>query len=513
MRALIRPSRATRRALAAAALALASSVATMPLDAQPVTKRVGPPPRAALDRTVLPTPGAAPALRVPTWTRTTLPNGAELVVVPKRDLPLVAVSVNLVGGARNFEPAGKDGLAALTAQMLSEGTTTRTGEQLADAQQLLGTTIVANVGDESGSIGFTALKPRLDSALALLADMLVNPSFPAAGLERLRGRALVGLSQAKDQPNAVATNVFARTLYGAEHPYGRFPHRGQRAGDHARRRRRLPPRLLPPGPGGDHGGRRRGAGGGARLGRAGARGVARGRRTPGVRLPVAARGGATAIYLVDKPNAAQSVFQIGLPGPARDTPDYYALEVMNTALGGLFQSRLNHDIREVKGYSYGVRSGFAFGRGPGAFAAGGGIISAKTDSALIAFMTHLRGVHGGVPFTDDEIRQAKEALVQRLPGRFASVNGTAGAVGSLFVLGLPESYYADYAAKVNAVTADDMTRVARRYIDLARLNIVVVGDRASIEAPLARTGVAPIVVLDAEGRRATASRDAGLTPA
>jgi predicted Zn-dependent peptidase len=504
MRALIRPSRATRRALAAAALALASAVATMPLDAQPVTKRVGPPPRAALDRTVLPTPGAAPALRVPTWTRTTLPNGAELVVVPKRDLPLVAVSVNLVGGARNFEPAGKDGLAALTAQMLSEGTTTRTGEQLADAQQLLGTTIVANVGDESGSIGFTALKTRLDSALALLADMLVNPSFPAAGLERLRGRALVGLSQAKDQPNAVATNVFARTLYGAEHPYGRFPTEGSvraitRDDVAAFHRDYFRPGRAVITVAGDV----EPAAVRASVERALAAWPAGGAR-PAFAYPSLPAGGATAIYLVDKPNAAQSVFQIGLPGPARDTPDYYALEVMNTALGGLFQSRLNHDIREVKGYSYGVRSGFAFGRGPGAFAAGGGIISAKTDSALIAFMTHLRGVHGGVPFTDDEIRQAKEALVQRLPGRFASVNGTAGAVGSLFVLGLPESYYADYAAKVNAVTADDMTRVARRYIDLARLNIVVVGDRASIEAPLARTGVAPIVVLDAEGRRATA---------
>ena len=107
---------------------------------------------------------------------------------------------------------------------------------------------------------------------------------------------------------------------------------------------------------------------------------------------------ARTIYLVDKPSAAQSVFQLGHPGPTRYTPDYYALQVMNTLLGGLFQSRLNHNIREEKGYSYGVGSGFSYGRGPGAFNAGGGIVTAKTDSALIEFMKEIRGVQGAIPF-------------------------------------------------------------------------------------------------------------------
>ena len=112
------------------------------------------------------------------------------------------------------------------------------------------------------------------------------------------------------------------------------------------------------------------------------------------------------------------MFAFGEPGPPRSTPDYYAIQVMNNLLGGLFQSRLNHDIREVKGYSYGVNSGFAYGRGPGAFRAGGGIVSAKTDSALIGFMTHFKGVQGEMPFTDDEVTVGKESLIQSLPGRF-----------------------------------------------------------------------------------------------
>jgi predicted Zn-dependent peptidase len=211
------------------------------------------------------------------------------------------------------------------------------------------------------------------------------------------------------------------------------------------------------------------------------------------------------IYLVDKPKSAQSVFSLGIPGPSRDTPDYYAIQVMNTILGGLFQSRLNHLIREVKGYSYGVGSGFAYGRGPGAFSAGGAIITAKTDSALIDFMNELRGVQGGKPFTEDEIKQGKESLIQRLPQRFASVNATGSAISSIYVQDLPETFFQEYASKINAVTPDDLVRVAKKYIDMDNLNIVIVGDRSTIEEPLRKTGIAPIVYLDIEGKPVAAA--------
>jgi zinc protease len=193
------------------------------------------------------------------------------------------------------------------------------------------------------------------------------------------------------------------------------------------------------------------------------------------------------------------VFSLGLPGPSRSTPDYYAIQVMNHILGGLFQSRINHNIREEKGYSYGVNSSFAYGRGPGAFEAGGGIVTAKTDSALIEFMKELRGVQGGIPFTADEIMQGKESLIQSLPRRFASVNGIGGAIGSLYVQDLPETYYQEYASKINAVTSDDLVRVAKKYIDLDHLSIVIVGDRATIEEPLRKTGIAPVAILSTEG--------------
>jgi predicted Zn-dependent peptidase len=205
---------------------------------------------------------------------------------------------------------------------------------------------------------------------------------------------------------------------------------------------------------------------------------------------------------VDKPGAAQSTFAIGLPGPPRDTPDYYALQVMNTILGGFFQSRLNANIREDKGYSYGVSSSFAFGRGPGAFRTGGDVGSTKTDAALVEFMKELRGISGTRPVTDEELATAKEALVQRLPATFASVSGIGSAIASIWLQGLPETYFQQYGAAVAAVTKADVQRVAGKYLDLDRLAIVIVGDRASIEGPLKATGFGPIVHLDIDGKPA-----------
>jgi zinc protease len=176
-----------------------------------------------------------------------------------------------------------------------------------------------------------------------------------------------------------------------------------------------------------------------------------------------------------------------------------ALQVMNFIVGGHFQSRLNANIREEKGYSYGVNSSFAYGRGPGPFRAGGDVVSEKTDAALIEFMKELRGIHGQRPITDEEMRTARETLIQRLPAQFSSVSAIGSTLTSLYLQELPSDYYQNYAKAVSAVTKEDVLRVAKKYLDLEHLNIVIVGDRASIEAPLKATGIAPIVPVDPEG--------------
>ena len=486
--------RATSIVAAVAFVALAG-----PLAAQQKAVQSGTASKSALDRTKIPTAAKSADLRVPSWTKVTLTDGAELVVSEKHDLPLVSFTINFVGGAAQYEPAGKTGLGSIVGQMLTEGTTHRTGDQISNDLQLLGTGIGAGVGSESGRIGFTSTTDKFEKALAVTADVLENPNFPQEALDRLKGRLNVQLLQNRDRTTGIAGVVFPKVLYTTSHPYGvsltpetlasitrddvvsfyKSYFQPGRAiitvtGDitPAAAKQAIDRELA---------------------------GWQAGGSMPSFAYPPVTAPKATTIYLVDKPGAAQSTFAIGAPGPARDTPDYYALRVMNEMLGVLFQSRLNHNIREVKGYSYGVFSNFAFGKGPGAFRAGGDIVTAKSDSALIEFMKELRDIRGPRPPSDDELKQAKASLVQSLPENFASVGGINGSIGSLYVQGLPQDYYQQFARAVDAVTKDDVVRVAKQYLDPEHLAIVIVGDRSKIEAPLAATNIAPIVHLDVNG--------------
>jgi zinc protease len=455
----------------------------------------------AVDRSKVPPPGPTPELRVPAWTKSTLSNGVEFAVSEKHDLPLVAFSLTFLGGSGQFEKPGKEGLASLTTSMLNEGTKTRDGDALSNALQLLGTQVSAGIGQESGSVSFVSTTSKFQGTLDLLSDMLLNSTFPAEALERLKAQRLVGLTQGKAQPGFVASRVFPRVLYGAAHPYGQFTTEASLKSITRDDVVAFAKEYFQPGRAlivvtGDV----KPADAKAAVEKA-MTGWAAGGTKPTFNYPAVPARPATTIYIVDKPGAAQSTFAIGNPGPARNTPDYYAIEVMDTMLGGLFQSRLNANIREDKGYSYGVSSGFAFGRGPGAFRAGGDIISAKTDAALIEFMKELKGIEGTRPVTDDELKMAKDSLVQSLPGMFGSVSAINRSISSLWVNGLPDTYYQQYAKAVSVVTKEDVVRVAKKYIDLAHLSIVIVGDRAAIQAPLEKTGIAPIVVLDAEGNK------------
>jgi zinc protease len=451
------------------------------------------------DRSRIPPPGKAPVLRVPVWTRATLANGAELIVSEKHDLPLVAFAITFQGGTYQSESAPRRGLAGITASMMNEGTKSRDGEALSNALQLLGTSINVNVGGESGSMGFRSTTSNFPQALDILADMLVNPVFPAEALERLRGQRLVALTQAKDQPASIASRVFPRILYGAAHPFGqnvtedslKAITRDDVAAFH--KAYFQPGRALITVVGDVNSSSIK-----TTVEKAFAAWL-KGGEKPAFAYPAVPAPHTPTIFLVDKPGAAQSTFAIGNPGPPRNTPDYYALQVMNTMLGGMFQSRLNANIREEKGYSYGVSSSFAFGKGPGAFRTGGDIVSAKSDAALAEFMKELRGIVGSRSITDEELTTAKESLIQRLPGTFESVQSINSAIVSLWTQGLPDNYYQQYSARISDIRKEDVLRVAKQYIDLDHLTIVIVGDRASIEAPLKAAGIAPIVLTDIEG--------------
>jgi zinc protease len=484
--------------VASAAVADAQQIATKqaPAATKPAQKAPAAP---ALDRTKIPPAGPTPVLRVPGWSKAALANGADVIVSEKHDLPLVSFSLTFLGGAAQFEPASRRGLAGIAAAMLSEGTKTRDGEALSNAMQMLGTTIGASIGSESGSISFTCTSQKFAATLDLVGDMLLNSTFPVDALDRIRAQRLVALTQAKAQPRSVADRVFPRVVYGTSHPYWAVPTEESLKAITRDDVVAFQQAYLQPGRAvivvtGDT----TPAAVKAALDKALAAWPAGGSK-PAFGYPPLPAPQPTAIYLVDKPGAAQSTFAIGLPGPARSTPDFHALEVMNMMLGGFFQSRLNANIREEKGLSYGVSSRFGYGWGPGAFRAGGDIISAKSDVALVEFMKELKGMGGSRPVTDDELKTAKDALAQSLPGRFASVGSVNGSIQALVTQGLPETYYQQFGAAVAKVTKDDVVRVAKRYIDLDHLAIVIVGDRATIEGPLKATGIAPIVNLDIEG--------------
>ena len=476
-----------RKALALAA-ALIISVANIAAVAQQT-----------LDRTKVPTPGATPVLRVPTWTKAQLSNGATLIVSERHSLPLISFTITFLGGSHQFEPAGKRGVASFTTSMLSEGTKTKTGDQLSDALQLLGTNVNAFISGEEGVVSFVSTAQNFDATLAILADMMLNSTFPADALERLRARTLVNLTQAKDQPTVVGSQVFSKILYGEAHPYGqRMTETSVKAitrDDVAAFQKAYyqPGRAIITVVGDVDAGK---------IKSSIEKGLAawtKGGDKPKFDYPKLPELQTGKIYLVDKPGAQQSVINIGLPGPPRNTPDYYAIEVLNTILGDQFQSRLNANIREQKGYSYGVNSSFGYGKGPGAFRAGGSIFIDKTDLALIEFMKEFKGILGEKPITDEEIKTAKEALIQSLPARFASVTAISGAINSLNTQGLPDDYYQSYAKNVSAVTKEDLLRVAKQYIDMKHLAIVIVSDRSKVEASLKATGIAPITYLDIDG--------------
>ena len=481
--------RAPVRALLFGALAAAPALAQQPQGAKTV----------AFDRKALPKPGTTPELHVPTWTTAKLANGAELIVSQRRNLPLVSFTINFIGGANQYEPTNKPGVAGLTATMMSEGTATKSGDELSNALQLLGTDVGVAVGGESGAVEFRSTTDKFERVLTVLVDMLINPSFPAEALERQRAQRLVALTQARDQTTAIANRVFPKVLYTESHPYGRSMteaslksitrddivafHRAYFTPAHAlisvvgdvdpATVRAVVERVLAPWQ---------------------AQGPA-----PSFQYPALAAADSTTIFLVDKPAAAQSSFIVGLRGPARNTPDYFALQVMNTILGGQFQSRLNANIREEKGYSYGVSSRFAYGKGPGSFRAAGEIVTAKSDSALIEFMKELRGIRGARPVTDEELQTAQDKMIQSLPQNFSSVSAVSGSISGLYLNELPTDYYQRYAANIRGVTKDDVVRVANKYLDLDHLAIVIVGDRKQIEAGLRATRIAPVVLLDLNG--------------
>jgi len=223
--------------------------------------------------------------------------------------------------------------------------------------------------------------------------------------------------------------------------------------------------------------------------------------TPVPATPVPAEYvGKPGVYIVDKPGAAQSSVSIGQVGIARNNPDYYAVQVMNSILGGGSSGRLFMNLREDKGYTYGAYSSFSFRRGAGPFSASAEIQTGSTKEAVVEFMKELNGIRGANPVTEADLERQKQSLIRRYPAGFETVGQISGQLSNLVVYGLPDSYFNEYIPKVNSVTLADVNRVANKYLTPDKMAIVIVGDRKAIEDKLKELGYG-ITILDADGNK------------
>ncbi|MEO8041282.1 MAG: pitrilysin family protein [Acidobacteriota bacterium] len=445
----------------------------------------------------LPKPGPNPKFSLPAIEKTKLANGLEVWMVEQKELPIVAMNLVLKSGQGN-EPDDRTGLANMTASLLDDGTKTRSAVDITNQLQAIGVSgINAGSGWDSTNVSVQTLKRNLDKALDLYSDVIMNPSFPATEIESLRGRQLVGLRQQKANPNAVAGTVYNKVLY-ADHPYGRDNNEAAIKAITRDDVIKFYESTYRPNNGvlivvGDFDkaalkGKLENAFGGWKSGTVANR-----------ELPTAKAFDKTGIYIVDRPNSAQSVVSIGQIGIDRANPDYFPVVVMNSILGGGITSRISMNLREDKGYTYGANSGFVYRRGAGPFRAGGDIQTAVTKEAIVEFMKELNGIRGSIPITDKELDYNKQSLIRRYPAGFETVGAISNQLSNLVVYGLPDTYFNDYISKVNAVTLNDVNRVAKQYLDPSKMAIVIVGDRKTIEPGLKDLGYS-ITILDSDGK-------------
>lgn len=450
------------------------------------------------DRSKPPEPGPPPRVALPPILTRQLANGLKLMIVEHHELPM-ADFVLVVGSGSTADPTSKTGLASLTSAMLREGTTTRKSLEIADQIAFLGINLVPGSSWESTTLSLHTPTAQLDSALVLFADVALNPSFPAEDFERIKKERLTRLLQLKDEGPAIANLAFPAIIYGSGHPYG-APAIGTEASVkslsaadlQAYYRTNFRPNnstLIIVGDVNSADIERR---------INSLFGSWQRQDVPQLTYGEPPKSASTTIYLIDKPGAAQSSFILGTVGVPRSTKDYFALTVMNTVLGGSFTSRLNNNLRETRGYTYGAGSRFDMRRAAGPFSASAEIVTAKSDSALVEFMKELNAIRQSVPA--DELSRAKRYLQLQLPSRFETTQQIASQLVPVALYGLPLDYFNNYVQNIEAITQADVARVAQQYINPGSFAIVIVGDRKTIEQGLKSLNVGPISIRDMTGQ-------------
>ena len=444
-----------------------------------------------------PAVGPLPPLRTPELHRFVLSNGLEAVVVPRHAAPIVSLTLMLRAGT-DAEPPGLLGLASLTAEMLDEGAGQRSPLDLAADLEQLGADLWLGAGRDGSQLNVQVPRKGFEPALAIAADVLLRPRLAADDWERVKHDRLTALGQRRDQPESVANVVADRVLYGDTHPYGQ-PSEGREstveritlddvARFHATQWRCNQASLIVAGdadlailP--------------EQLERA------FGAWTAGP-IPQVAPAGPTRrpprLVLVDRPDAPQSIIRIVGPGQPRLSPERTALRMVNAILGGSFTSRLNFNLREQKGYTYGASSGFNFMRHAGAFSARAAVFTEVTGASVTEFLNELRGI-GERPITADELTKARATLLGRAAEALSTTAGLAATYGEIRLYDLPLDEPGRFVAELDGHDAASLQALAARHINAEEVGIVIVGNRAVIEPDLRALGLPAPEVRDTDG--------------
>lgn len=454
----------------------------------------------AVDRTKEPELGADRPFIAPAVRSAKIENGMEIFVVEKSELPKVGVSLVTRAGSV-ADAVGKGGTANLTARLMRRGTKTRTAIQIDEAMGDLGSGLGGGAGRESSAVSFEVLKRNLDPALTVMSDVAQNPSFTQEEFDRDKKLVLDSLSQAANNPNAVANRVAAMVAFGADHAYGR-PSGGLPGTVSAVTREdlaRFHAANWKPGSSalifvGD-----------VTLEEATAAarkhfGSWPGGAAPAMNVASITPMPAGKVYLIDRPGAAQTVIAHVLKGIERKSPDYYTLTLANTVYGGGFGTRLNLNLREDKGYSYGVFAFPNFYSKAGAWIASGGVQTNKTKESVVEFMKEMRNIAGEKPITAEEFSNAKLTKIRGYAQQFESYSRISQQIGDLWIAGLPMTDLQKETEELGKLQIGPVNAVAAKYAAPAGTSIVLVGDLSVIEAGIRELNLGEIVILDVEGK-------------
>jgi len=454
------------------------------------------------DRSKAPDTGTPPELKLPKLQRTTLSNGLKIILAERHEVPLVNFTLAADAGFAS-DASATPGTANLAMQVLTDGTRARNALQISDELETLGATLRGSSNLDLSFVSLSALTAKLDPSLDLFADVVLHPSYPENEVKREQKLVLAGIDREQNTPATLALRVLPALLYGAGHPYGN-PLTGSGTKESVAKLTRedlvkfhdtwlrpnnatliavgditlkeVTPKLEKLFAGWKSG------------------------SVPAKNVKTVAVAAKSAVYLIDKPGALQSVIIAGVVAPPRGNPQEIAIEAMNNSLGGMFGARLNMNLREDKHWSYGVRTVLRDARSQRPFYAVAPVQTDKTKEALVEMNKEFRGIVGDHPVSADELAKIQANETLKLPGSRETLDALGQSIVDLVQFGLPDDYYDTYAGKVRALKTSDVNQAAKEVVRPNNLTWIVVGDRAKIESGVRELRLGEFHLMDTDGK-------------